>query len=120
MLIYYDILWSCDLHCFAAAMLLSVCVVLALGHRLVSWSNIETLESDMSFLMPACTIKQGKFGTITPSTELEAANLLQVAVGESRDTLMTTSLSQSVVNVCEMFGKFVKFTIEVDGESIVH
>jgi len=98
-------------------MLLNVCVVLALVCRLVSWCIIETLETDMSFLTLFYAIKQGKFGTIPSSSDLEAANLLQVAVGESQDTLMTTSPSLSVLNVCEAFGKFVKFTVEVDSES---
>jgi len=30
---------------------------------------------------------------------------------------MTTSPSQFVLNVCEAFGKFVKFTVEVDSKS---
>jgi len=51
-------------------MLLSVCAVLALGRRLVSWCIIETLETDMSFPM------LGKFETIPSSSDLEAANLL--------------------------------------------
>ena len=62
-------------------------------------------------------IKQGRFESVPTSPELQAANLIQVAVGDSRDALMNTSPTQSVVNVCETFGKFVKFTVEVDGES---
>ena len=30
--------------------------------------------------------------------------------------LLNTSLTQSVINVCEMFGKFVKFTTEMFSE----
>ena len=62
-------------------MLLSICVVISLGQRLVSWCIIETQDSDMSFL-----------------------------------PLLNTSLTQSVINVCEMFGKFVKFTAEMFSE----
>ena len=97
-----------------AAMLLSVCVVVSLGRRLVSWCIIETQDPDMSFLMFFANIKQRKFESIPTSSELQAVNLLQVAVGETRDTLMNTSPTQSVINVCETFGKFVKFTTEVD------
>ena len=32
-------------------MLLSICVVILLGQRLVSWCIIETQDSDMSFLV---------------------------------------------------------------------
>ena len=66
-----------------AAMLLSVCVVLSLGWRLVSWCIIETQHSDMSFLMLFTAIKQGRFESVPTSPELQAANLIQVAVGES-------------------------------------
>ena len=83
----------------------------------MSWCIIETQDSDMSFLMLFTAIKQGKFESIPTSSELQATNLLQVAIGEARDTLMNTSPTQSVINVCETFGKFVKFTVEVDGES---
>ena len=80
-----------------AAMLLSICVVVSLGRRLVSWCIIETQDSDMSFLMFFTAIKQRKFESIPTSSELQAANLLQVAVGEARDTLMNTSPTQSVI-----------------------
>ena len=66
-----------------AAMLLSVCVVVSLGRRLVSWCIIEAQDSDMSFLMFFTTIKHGKFESIPTSSKLQAANLLQVAVGEA-------------------------------------
>ena len=68
-------------------MLLSICVVVSLGRRLCI---IETQDSDMSFLMLFTAIKQGKFESIPASSELQAANLLQVAVGEetSKKTLM--------------------------------
>ena len=79
---------------------------------IVSWCIIETQDSDMSFLMLFTTIKLGKFESVPTSFELQAANL-QEAVGEARDTLMNTSPSQSVINVCETFGKFVKFTVEI-------
>ena len=62
-------------------MLLSICVVISLGQRLVSWCIIETEDSDMSLL-----------------------------------PLLNTSLTQSVINVCEMFRKFVKFTAEMFSE----
>ena len=99
-----------------AAMLLSICVVVSLWQRLVPWCIIETQDSDMSFLMFFTTIKQGKFESIPTSSELQVANLLQVAVGKARDTLMNTTPTQSVINVSETFGKFVKFTVEVDGK----
>ena len=62
-------------------MLLSICVVILLGQRLVSWCIIETQDSDMSFLM-----------------------------------LLNMSLTQSVINMCKMSGKFVKFTAEMFSE----
>ena len=74
-------------------------MVVLLGRQLVSWCIIETQYSDMSFLMLFTTIKQGKFPT---SSKLQAANLLQVAIGEARDTLMYTNSTQSVINMCEM------------------
>ena len=30
--------------------------------------------------------------------------------------LLNTSLTQSIINVCEMFGKFIKFTVEMFSE----
>ena len=74
-------------------MLLSVCVVLALvlGHRLVSWYIIETLETDMSFLTLVYTIK---FGTISSSSDLEAANLpFVVVVKNNKDRLYNDLIS---------------------------
>ena len=52
----------------------------------------------MSFVILFTTIKQGKFPT---SSKLRTANLLQVVIGEARDTLMNTSPTQSVINMCE-------------------
>ena len=102
---------------FVAAMLLSVCVIILLGQRLVLWCIIEARDCDMSFLMLFTAIKQGKFESISTSSELKAANLLQIVIGETWDSLMNTSPTQSVINVCETFGKFVRFTVKVDGES---
>ena len=64
-------------------MLLSVCVVISLGRRLVSWCIIEIQDTNMSFWMLFTAIKQGMFESIQTSQELQAANLLQVAVGEA-------------------------------------
>ena len=58
-------------------------------------------------------IKRGKFESVPTSSELQGVNLLQVAIGEAQDTLINLSLTQSVINLCEMFGKFVKCTIEI-------
>ena len=65
-------------------MFLSICVVISLGQRLVSWYIIETQDADMSFW---CCLP-----------------------------LLNTNLTESVINVCEMFGKFVKFTAEMFSE----
>ena len=45
--------------------------------------------------------------------ELKRATLSQVLVGSNKDKLMVTSASQSVFNVCEEFGKYVKFVVEI-------
>ena len=65
------------------------CIV---GGDVVSWCVIETQDSDMSF---GCCLPR----KVSTSSELQAANLLQVAVGEAQDTLMNTSPTQSVINV---------------------
>ena len=70
------------------------------------WCIIETLiyESFQMLFLPPC-IKPEKFESVPTqaSSELQSANLglLQVAVGEVRDTLMNPSptQSQSVTNV---------------------
>ena len=95
-------------------MLLSVSVVIALRRRLVSWSIIEAAEVDLTFEMLFEEIKSGKFDCVPLSEDLRRARLLQVAVGNSRDTLMTTSPTQSVINVCESFGKYLKYTVEIN------
>ena len=56
--------------------------------------------------------KLGKFVSVPTSFELQAANL-QESIGEAQDTLMNTNPTQSVINACETFGKFVKFTVEI-------
>ena len=83
----------------AAAMLLSICVVVLLGQQLVLWCIIETQDSDISEFSDVVftAIKPGKFESVPTSSELQAANLgiLQVAVGEARDTLMNPSPTKS-------------------------
>lgn len=39
------------------------------------------------------------------------------SVSKDKDTLMVTSGSQSVFNVCEEFGKYVKFVVEIGEEA---
>ena len=44
--------------------------------------------------------------------ELKHATLSQVLIGSDKDKLMVTSASQSVFNICEEFGKYVRFVVE--------
>ena len=85
-------------------MLLSVCVVVSLGQQLVLWCIIETLiYQSFQISVVFTAIKPEKFESVPTqaSSELQSANLglLQVAVGEARDTLMNPSPTQSVTNV---------------------
>ena len=71
--------------------------------QLVLWCIIETQDYDISEFSDVVftTIKPGKFESVPTSSELQATNLglLQVAVGEARDTLMNLRPTQSVTNV---------------------
>ena len=58
-------------------------------------------------------VKAGKFDCIQVIDDLKHATLLQVLVGKDKDNLMVTSARQSVSSVCEEFGKYVKFVVEV-------
>ena len=55
-------------------------------------------DSDMSFLILFTAIKQGKFESVPNSFKLQVANFLQIAVGETLDTLMNMSPTQSVIS----------------------
>ena len=65
-------------------------MVVSLRQPLVLWCIIEAQDSDISEFSDVVftTIKPGKFESVPTSSELQAANLgvLQVAVGEARDT----------------------------------
>ena len=97
-------------------MFLSVCVSVSLGRRLVPWMIVDIQREDRTFGALFTELKAGKFDCIEVVDELKRATLLQVLVGKNNDTLMVTSVSQSVFNICEEFGKYVKFVVEIGEE----
>ena len=46
--------------------------------------------------------------------KLKHATLVQALIGSDKDKLMVTSVSQSVFNVCEELGKYVKFVVDIN------
>ena len=76
------------------AMLLSVCVVVSLGRHSVMVYYWNTRLWYVFYDV----VYHHKTRKVSTSSELQAANLLQVAIGEAQDTLMNTSPTQSVIN----------------------
>ena len=95
-------------------MFLSVCVAVSLGRRLVSWTIIEIVGEDKTFETLFNEIKAGKFDCINIDDDLRRARLLKTLVGPDKDNLMTTSSTQSVMAICEGFGKYIKFVVEIE------
>ena len=83
-----------------AVMLLSVCVDVSLGKQLVLDSDISEF-SDVVFT----TIKPGKFDYFfrITSNKSRLSYVLQVAIGEARDTSMNPSPTESVINIISMY-----------------
>ena len=98
-------------------MYLSICVSVALGRRLVQWTIIDIQGEDRTFLGLFRQVKAGKFKCIEMTDELKRATLSQVMVGSDKDKLMVTSANQSVSGICEVFGKYIKFVVQVDEEA---
>ena len=74
---------------------------------------IEHAE-DKTFRALFFELKAGKFECVEVVDELKRATLLQVLVGNVREEkLMITSETQSVFYVCDEFGKYIKFVVEV-------
>ena len=46
--------------------------------------------------------------------ELKRTTLTQALVGSDKEKLMVTSVSQSVCSVCEEFGKYIRFIVEIN------
>ena len=89
-------------------MFLSVCVSVSLGRRVVPWTIVDIQREDRTFRTLFTELKAEKFDCVEVVDELKRAILLQVLAGKDKDTLMVTSGSQLVFNVCEEFGKYVK------------
>ena len=90
-------------------MFLSVCVTVSLGRRLVPWTIVDLQREDRTFRTLFSEVVAGKFDCVEVNDELKRATLSQVLIGSDKDKLMVTSASQSVFNVCEEFGKYVRF-----------
>ena len=98
-------------------MFLSVSVAVTLGKRLVQWTIIDIQHNGRSFLDLFNEVKAGKFDCIEVIDELAQATLRHVFVGKDNDKTMMTSAHHSVFSICEEFGKYVKFVVEVGGGS---
>ena len=94
-------------------MFLSICVSVSLGRRVIPWTIIDVQREDRTFRTLFTEAKAGKFDCVEVHEELKRATLLQVLVGKDKDKLMVTSATQSVFNICEEFGKYVKFEVEI-------
>ena len=88
-----------------------------LGRRVIPWTIIDIQREDRIFRTLFTEPKAGKFDCIEVVDELKRAILLQVLVGKDKNMLMVTSVSQSVFNVCEEFGKYVKYIVEIGEEA---
>ena len=95
-------------------MLLSVQVVGNLGRPLVPWTIVEMNEQECSFEQLFETIQSGCFDCVTVSEDLKCAILQRSFVGSQNDALMVVSNSQSVLNVCAEFGRYVRLSVELN------
>ncbi len=75
-------------------------------------------DSDITFGALFSRIQCGAFSTISPSDYLTRCKLDKVYVGTSRDNndFSLVEINHSVVNVCLMFGSFVKFSVLLNSE----
>ena len=98
----------CPRHIRAHAQML----LTSLGRSLLPWTIIEVNEDTYTFEALFTSIQGGRFDAVTIS---ESARLLRSLVGHKRDELkiMATSNGLSVLEVCQEFGKFVRFSVEL-------
>ena len=94
-------------------MFLSVSVAVTLGKRLVQWTIIDIQHNDRSFLDLFNEVKAGKFDCIEVIDKLAQATLHHMFVGKDKDKTMMTSAHHSAFSMCEEFGKYVKFVVDV-------
>ena len=95
-------------------MYLSMCVLVALGRRLVQWTIIDIQGQDSTFLRLFNQVRAGKFECVEMTDELKRAAVSQVMVGSDKDKLMVTDANQSLSGICEEFGKYIKFVVHVE------
>ena len=95
-------------------MFVSLCVTVSLGRRLVPWTVVDLQREDRTFQTLFTEIKAGKFDCVEVTDELKRATLTQVLVGSDKEKLMITSVSQSVCSVCEEFGKYIRFVVDIN------
>ena len=82
------------------AMLLSVCVVISLRRCSVMVYYWNTSSNSRPGYELSDVVYHHKTRKVSTSSELQAANLLQVAIGEAQDTLMNTSPQYSICYKC--------------------
>ena len=81
--------------------------------RIVPWTIIDLLTEDRTFSAVFSEAKAGKYDTIAVCDELKRATIKQVMVGCTTKRLMVMSEKQSVLTICQEFGKFVEFRAEL-------
>jgi hypothetical protein len=80
---------------------------------LVPWTIIQQ-DEDITFSALFEHVRCGSFINIVPTQHLTNCNLEKVYVGISREQFSVVEFSHSVVSVCDMFGQFIKFVVEVE------
>ena len=65
-------------------------------------------------------IKAGKFDCVEVTDELKRATLTQALVGSDKEKLMIMSVSQSVCSVCEEFGKYIRFVVDINNSCLLY
>lgn len=65
-------------------------------------------------------IQSGIIPTISPSEELSTSDLEKVYIAQSKDNFSAVEKGHSVVDVCRMFGCFVKFIVTLSSAADVH
>ena len=98
-------------------MFLSVCVAVSLGRRLVPWTIVDLQSEDRTFQTLFTQMKAGRFQCVQVGDELKRATVSQVMVGKDKDQLMIASATQSVFSICEEFGKYIKFVVEINEQA---
>ena len=100
-----------------SVMLLSVGITVSLRGRLVPWAIVDMQSKDRTFQTLFTAMKVGRFQCVQVGDELKHATISQVLVAKDKHQLMITSATQSVFNVCEEFGKYIKFVTEIDEQA---